>query len=64
MPQERLRQKLESEGVRVYDLAPFLLATGVPPADLYLYADGIHLSARGHALIADFLLRQHTPRER
>lgn len=54
-PQQLLGARLTAAGVPVYDAAPFLLTHAAEPEALYLYGDGIHLSAAGHRLVAAFL---------
>ena len=53
-PQRLLRERIAAAGLPVYDPAPYLLAAGAEPADLYLYGDGIHFSEEGHRLIAEW----------
>jgi hypothetical protein len=54
-PQRRLREAAAAEGLPFYDAAEAF--DGVSdPASLYRYGVGIHLSERGHALLARYLL--------
>jgi lysophospholipase L1-like esterase len=66
-PQEMLTRALEADSIAVHDPREHLVASGWPGRELYLYGDGIHLSARGHALMAEFLRERlgcSEPRER
>jgi hypothetical protein len=55
-PQRIMRAELESRGIEVLDPLPYMKACGMRPRKLFLYGDGIHLSAAGHRMIADFLV--------
>lgn len=58
-PQAAMQERLRAAGLPVYDAAPYLRAAAARmaggPLDLYLYGDGIHFSAAGHARVADFI---------
>ena len=54
LPQQVLLEHLRARDIPVTDVAPALAASG-DPARLYLWSDGIHFSARGHAVVADAL---------
>ena len=56
-PQRRLVEALGSAGISALDLSEGLRAQPGPPSGLYLYGDGIHLSARGHRAVAALLVR-------
>ena len=62
LPQLALVPRLRRWGVPVLDLADAFAAVPGDPADLYLWSDGIHLSARGHAVAAEAVSRWR-PRE-
>jgi lysophospholipase L1-like esterase len=54
LPQRVLLDGLRARGIPALDLAPALEAAAQgDPAALYLWSDGIHLSARGHAAAAE-----------
>lgn len=56
--QAALVPRLRAGGVRTLDLSgAFLEAADGDPAPLYLWSDGIHLSARGHAVAARAIAR-------
>jgi hypothetical protein len=57
LPQRLLLDRLQSLGIPALDLALVMeaAAPGDPDA-LYLWADGIHLSVRGHAVAADAIV--------
>lgn len=54
-PQTLLRDALAEIGLPTHDPLPYLLAHAARPEVLYLYGDGIHFSAEGHAVVARFL---------
>jgi hypothetical protein len=54
-PQRIMGAELKSRGIEVLDPLPYLRASGMDSKKLYLYGDGIHLSAAGHRMMADFL---------
>jgi hypothetical protein len=54
-PQRIMSAELESRGIEVLDALPYLRVSGMSSKKLYLYGDGIHMSAAGHRMIADFL---------
>ena len=60
-PQRALVPVLEAWGVPTLDLADAFTEAG-DPADLYLWSDGIPLSARGHAVAAAAVARWRPPR--
>ena len=51
-PQRLLAARLRQRGIAALDLLVAFRAYGGDPADLYLWSDGIHLSAEGHRLAA------------
>ncbi len=53
-PHTLLRASLEASRIAVCDVTSALRTAG-PPATLYLYGDGIHLSAKGHRVVAEAL---------
>jgi hypothetical protein len=55
-PQRIMSAELENLGIEVLDPLPYLKDSGMDSKKLYLCGDGIHLSAAGHRLIADFLM--------
>ncbi|MDX1419579.1 MAG: hypothetical protein R3181_06385 [Rubricoccaceae bacterium] len=56
LPQRLLLGHLETLGIPALDLAPaFVAAAPDDPSTLFLWADGIHLSPRGHAVAAETL---------
>ena len=55
-PQRILSAELEDRGIEVLDALPYLKTSGIDSKVLYLYGDGIHLSATGHRAVADFLI--------
>ncbi|HYE58401.1 MAG TPA: GDSL-type esterase/lipase family protein, partial [Rhodothermales bacterium] len=61
-PQRLLARLLRAQGVAVRDAWPDFARAGASRR-LYLYGDGIHLSALGHRVMADVLLRQPTSQE-
>ena len=63
LPQEVLVPRLRSWGLPVLDLLPAFRAAGGEPERLYLWSDGIHLSAAGHAVAASAVARwePHSP---
>ncbi|WP_420456949.1 SGNH/GDSL hydrolase family protein [Rubrivirga sp.] len=57
-PQAALVARLRARGVPTLDLFDaFAQAAGDDPAALYLWSDGIHFSARGHAVAAEAVAR-------
>jgi hypothetical protein len=54
LPQRVMHHQLDA--LSVHDPAPFLTAHALDPASLYLFGDGIHFNAQGHALLASYLL--------
>lgn len=54
-PQRLLGENLNREGIRVLDPKDFLIRNARDTKDLYLYADGIHFSEKGHRLLARYL---------
>ncbi|WP_412060309.1 SGNH/GDSL hydrolase family protein [Rubrivirga sp. IMCC45206] len=52
-PQEVLLPRLRALGIPTLDLLPAFRTAVGNPARLYLWSDGIHLSARGHAVAAE-----------
>ena len=52
---QRLLSKRVGDFMTVFDPRQYLLERSNTPSDLYLYGDGIHFSAKGHRLIADYL---------
>ncbi len=57
-PQTALVTRLRARGVPTLDLFDaFAQAAGDDPSALYLWSDGIHFSARGHAVAADAVAR-------
>jgi hypothetical protein len=55
MPQRVLTAEMEKRGIQMLNPLDYLKDSGVNSRDLYLYGDGIHLSAKGHEKMADFL---------
>ncbi|WP_412068230.1 SGNH/GDSL hydrolase family protein [Rubrivirga sp. IMCC43871] len=56
-PQRVLSPRLRALGIPTLDLLPAFRAVPGDPASLYLWSDGIHFSARGHAVAADAVAR-------
>ncbi len=57
LPQQVLRRAFSHTNMIYYDLMPEM-KNRPNPADLYLFADEIHLSPRGHQVVADIVGRQ------
>lgn len=55
LPQRVLADHLSEAGLTVRDLAPHFEAVASDPDGVFLYDDGIHLSALGHAVMAEAL---------
>lgn len=60
LPQQVLVPRLRQWGVPVLDLFDAFAEADGDPAELYLWSDGIHLSARGHAVAARAVSRWET----
>ena len=58
-PQLALVPRFRQRGIPTLDLLGAFRQYGGAPADLYLWSDGIHLSARGHALAARAIADGH-----
>jgi len=52
VPQRMLHDRLASLGIPSLDLKPAFAASEMPPQDLFLWKDAMHLSPAGHALAA------------
>jgi lysophospholipase L1-like esterase len=57
-PQRKLTAHLETVSLFINDASPWLLDRTTDPAELYLYGDGIHFSAKGHRLLADYVVER------
>jgi len=55
LPQDRLAEAARRHGIAFHDAAEVFRSVEAS-ASLYRYGDGIHLSERGHARLADFIL--------
>ncbi len=62
-PQRALVPRLRARGIPTLDLAEAFVQAGGDPAALYLWSDGIHWSARGHAVAADAVARWAATRQ-
>ena len=55
LPQTLLSKDLTLSGVTCYDLYPYLSEqTDIDYKSIYLFADGIHFSNKGHRMISNF----------
>ena len=54
LPQTLVGYFLRKNKIAYYDAAPAFLQSGLPPQNLYLYGDPMHLSAEGHRLSFQF----------
>jgi hypothetical protein len=57
-PQRAVAAVGDSLGISVHDPSHFLTAQNAESSDLYLFGDGIHLSNRGHRLLAEYLVSE------
>ncbi len=52
LPQEMIRSAMKQNGIPVIDLFDQFAGSGVASRELFLYGDHMHLSSRGHAVVA------------
>ena len=57
MPQRKVSQMLGEKNIKYHDLLPDL-NVGVEPNDLYLFADEVHLSAKGHMKVTESIVSE------
>ncbi|NOX64246.1 MAG: SGNH/GDSL hydrolase family protein [Chlorobi bacterium] len=60
-PQNKLKSQLKNniENIRIIDCRDAFIKYSNSSRELYLYGDGIHLSKRGHKVMASFLRKQN-----
>lgn len=54
--QNKLKTILDDVGLQYYDPYDFLRSSGIESNQLYLYADGLHFSKKGHKIIYNYLI--------
>lgn len=54
-PQDVLGNRLDGSRLTVHDPSESLRQAAGDPSDLFLYGDGIHLSSKGHSVLADYV---------
>lgn len=59
-PQKLMLKTLESMCILAFDAMPYMLSKSDKSKDLFLIGDGIHLSNKGHHILADFILENTT----
>jgi hypothetical protein len=57
-PQQLIKEKLSGLNINIYDCADAFLNINMESENLYLYGDGIHLSNKGHKLLAKYIFSQ------
>ena len=55
VPQKKLKAFLGDIGISYLDPFEMLIRSGENSKSLYLFADGVHFSEKGHKLIYEFL---------
>jgi len=60
-PQHVVKMHLEQHGVQVVDMFPRFAAQTGSSRDFYLYGDHMHLSSRGHRIVAHLLQEKSIP---
>jgi hypothetical protein len=56
-PQKIISTRLRNEGIRMLDPMEFFRETSKESKEFFLYGDGMHLSNRGHRLLAEFVIK-------
>jgi hypothetical protein len=60
LPQDILTRRLRSISVSVLDPGAYFKQLSPSPSELFLFGDGIHLSEKGHLLLANYLFEHQT----
>jgi hypothetical protein len=57
LPQKMIRESFVEQGIDFIDATEFFRNSGYAPQELYLYNDPMHLSAAGHRVLNDILVK-------